>query len=66
MVGKNLVGEDGFEEIYEMLSETIIRVAESMKDGNANAIPLRKGENAPCRYCKMKSICRASACKSKI
>ena len=66
MTGKNLVGSEGFEEIYSLLSETIVRVAESMKDGKANAIPLRKGENAPCRYCKMKSVCRSSACKSKI
>ncbi len=66
MVGKSLVGNEGFEEIYDMLSETIVRVAESMKDGKANAIPLRKGEQAPCRYCKMKAICRASVCKSKI
>ncbi len=66
LVGKSLVGNDGFNEIYNMLSETIVRVAESMRDGNANAIPLRKGEAAPCRYCKMKAICRASACKSKI
>ena len=66
MIGKGLVGNDGFEEIYDMLFETIVRVAESMRDGKANAIPLRKGETAPCRYCKMKAICRASVCKSKI
>ena len=66
MIGKGLVNSNGFEEIYEMLSETIISVAESMKNGKANAIPLRKGEQAPCRYCKMKAVCRASACKSKI
>ena len=66
MEGKSLVGENGFDEIYTMLSETIIRVAESMRGGTADAIPLRKGEKAPCRYCKMKAICRSSACKSKI
>ena len=64
--GKNIVTSEGFEEIYSMLEETIVRVANSMRDGNANAIPLKKGENAPCRYCKMKSVCRASVCKSKI
>ena len=66
MIGKNLVGSEGFDEIYDMLSETIVRVAESMRDGKANAIPLKKGEQAPCRYCKMKAICRAAVCKSKI
>ena len=66
LIGKSLVSNDRFDEIYDMLSETIIRVAESMRDGKANAIPLRKGEQAPCRYCKMKSICRAAVCKSKI
>jgi ATP-dependent helicase/nuclease subunit B len=66
LIGKSLMSNDGFEEIYSMLSETIINVAQSMKDGKANAVPLRKGEKAPCRYCKMKSVCRASVCKSKI
>lgn len=66
LVGKNLIGNDGFAEIYDMLSETIIRVAESMKNGSADAIPLRMGEKSPCRYCKMKAICRASVSKSKI
>ena len=66
LIGKNLVDGNGFDEIYDMLSETIIKIAESMRDGKANAIPLRTGEKAPCRYCKMKSICRASVCKSKL
>lgn len=66
LIGKSLVSNDRFDEIYDMLSETIVRVAESMRDGKANAIPLRKGEKAPCRYCKMKSVCRAAVCKSKI
>ena len=66
MIGKSITDSDGFNEIYDMLCETIIRVAESMKAGKADAIPLRKGEESPCRYCKMKSICRSSACKSKI
>ncbi len=65
-VGKSLVNNDGFDEIYAMLSETIVRVAESLMGGKANAIPLRQGEQAPCRYCKMKAVCRASVCKSKI
>ena len=66
MVGKGIVDGNGFNEIYDMLQETIVRIAESMKGGKANAIPLKKGQDAPCRYCKMKSVCRASACKSKI
>lgn len=65
-VGKSLVSSEGFDEIYDMLSETIIRVAESMRDGIADANPLHKGEKAPCRYCKMKAVCRASVCKDKI
>ena len=66
MVGKGIVDGDGFNEIYDLLSETIINIANSMKDGKANAVPLKKGQDAPCRYCKMKSVCRASVCKSKI
>lgn len=66
LIGKNLISQNGFDEIYDMLSETIVRVAQSMRDGKADAIPLRSGEKSPCRYCKMKSICRASNCNSKI
>ncbi|MBO5716142.1 MAG: exodeoxyribonuclease V subunit gamma [Clostridia bacterium] len=66
MVGKGIVDQNGFEEIYDLLSETIINIAESMKNGKANAVPLKKGDDSPCRYCKMKSVCRASVCKSKI
>ena len=62
--GKSLITDERFEEIYAMLSETIIQIAESMKDGKANAIPFKPSAKAPCRYCKMSSICRASANKS--
>lgn len=62
--GKSLVPDERFEEIYGMLSETIIQIAESMKGGKANAIPFKTGEKGPCRYCKMSSICRASTHKS--
>jgi len=66
IIGKSLITQSGFDELYDMLSQTIIEIAQSMRDGKADAIPLRTGENAPCRYCKMKAVCRASACKSKI
>lgn len=66
LIGKSLVDDLGFDDIYGVLAETIVRIAESMKDGKADAIPLHKGDKAPCRYCKMKSICRASACKNKL
>lgn len=62
--GKQIVSNEGFEELYSMLNETIVRVAESMREGKANAIPLRRGDKVPCRYCKMKSICRASVTRS--
>ncbi len=62
--GKGLASEESFDEIYDLLSETIVSVAESLKDGKADAIPLREGDNSPCRYCRMKSICRASTFKN--
>lgn len=66
LIGKSLISENGFDEIYNMLSETIVRIAQSMRNGKADAIPLKSGDNSPCRYCKMKSICRASVCSTKI
>ena len=64
--GKSLVSSEGFDEIFELLSQTVIRVAESMRDGKADAIPLRSGDKSPCRYCKMKAICRSSTHKNKV
>lgn len=66
LIGDSLVNQGGFDEIYNMLSETIIKIAESMKEGSANAIPMRTGEKAPCKYCKMKAICRASVYKNTV
>ena len=65
LVGDSFVSDEGFNELYDTLSETIIRIAESMKDGKANAIPLKKGDKGPCNYCKMKAVCRASIGKNK-
>ncbi len=57
--GDSLVGDGGFEEIYSELADTIIEIANSMKNGEADAKPKKHGNDSPCRYCRMSSICRA-------
>lgn len=57
--GKSLIDDEGFEMLYNMLTETVIRVAQSLRDGKADASPLIRKNTSPCNYCKMRSICRA-------
>lgn len=59
--GKSLVSPEGFDMLYDMLAEVVVGVAQSLRDGRADAIPMvKKNGSTPCRYCKMYSICRAA------
>lgn len=57
--GKALASAEGFDMIYEELSDTIIKIAQSLRDGYADAKPLIRS-SSPCNYCKMSSICRSA------
>ncbi len=65
LTGKNIVGAEQFDELYSLLEDAVTSVAYDLTGGKANAKPLRKGQQSPCRFCKMKSICRASAANKK-
>lgn len=58
--GKNLASRETFDMIFNELSQTVIRVAQSMKDGAADASPLVRSGSSPCNYCKMNAICRSA------
>lgn len=60
IVGKSLLPPEKFDEIFDELSQVITEIALKMKSGYADAVPLKKGKEAPCNYCRMKQICRAS------
>lgn len=61
LTGKSLASREQFAQIYEMLESTVKDVAESIRGGVADAIPIRGGDKSPCRYCKMKAVCRSGA-----
>lgn len=58
--GRGLASEEAFDSLYSQLTDAIVAVAESMTDGNASALPLKGSKSSPCRFCKMRSICRSS------
>ncbi len=53
-----LFSKEGFGDLMKTVEDSVIRVAESMRDGNINAEPrIEKGMSA-CDYCDYKAICR--------
>ena len=48
---------DEFNDIYNNLESTIIKISENLEKGVINAKPI-KAENSPCEYCTAKPICR--------
>lgn len=61
MYGKSIVSPKDFDMLFDMLTEVVVGVAQSLRDGKADAIPMvKKKGSTPCRYCKMYAICRAA------
>ncbi|MBO5415763.1 MAG: PD-(D/E)XK nuclease family protein [Clostridia bacterium] len=56
--GKALMSADAFELLRDEVERTIISIAEKMKSGQANAIPLTHKGESPCDWCAMKPVCR--------
>jgi ATP-dependent helicase/DNAse subunit B len=56
---KGLMSSNELAELQELFEDTVVRIAETMRSGYAHAKPL-KGENSPCKYCNMASICRSA------
>lgn len=48
---------DEFNDIYNNLESTIIKISENLEKGVISAKPI-KAENSPCEYCTAKPICR--------
>lgn len=47
-----------FDSLFEETKEVIRNIANSMKSGKCESVPSEKGNNSPCRYCKLKPVCR--------
>ena len=56
--GKSLVDPEEFDRIEREASAVICAVAESMREGIADADPLLYRGKLPCTYCPMRPICR--------
>ncbi|MBR2353869.1 MAG: PD-(D/E)XK nuclease family protein, partial [Clostridia bacterium] len=58
LVGDALFKSEDFTKLEQQLRDTIAKIANEMREGNADATPMRNGNKLPCSYCQMKPICR--------
>ena len=58
LVGDALFDSESFQKLYDGIRETVERITNEMRGGNADASPLQYGGKDPCAYCDMKPICR--------
>ena len=58
LTGKALTSYEKFDELRAEIEETIVSIAEKMKNGEASATPLLHKKALPCDYCEMKPVCR--------
>lgn len=47
-----------FDELFEQINGTVSELAYKMKQGNADATPLKTNNQDACRYCAMEAVCR--------
>ena len=47
-----------FDELFDEINGTVSELAYKMKQGNADAMPLKTNNQDACRYCSMASVCR--------
>lgn len=57
---KNLMGLDALRELKTEVVQTVLGCAKDMKSGSAFARPIEANGLDPCKYCKMKAVCRIS------
>ena len=55
---KSLANDTDFEDIYNKLEDTIIKISNDLIGGCADASPMKINGDLPCRYCNMKPVCR--------
>ncbi|MBE6662143.1 MAG: hypothetical protein E7606_02535 [Ruminococcaceae bacterium] len=64
LTGDALVDEEGFMLLKQELGQTICRIADEMKSGNADASPNTHDGKLACIYCEMKPFCRVDKLKA--
>ena len=58
IVGTALTSQEDFDHLYSQMEAVVKKIALTMKDGCADAVPTDCKNYVPCSYCKMKPICR--------
>ncbi len=61
LTGAALTNADGFAHIFEQISDTVIKLASALRQGNADAAPLEYDGKSQCEYCEARPICRRRA-----
>ncbi|MBQ8164105.1 MAG: PD-(D/E)XK nuclease family protein [Clostridia bacterium] len=52
------VSNEKFEEYYSELESIIGKIGSQMLEGQAQAVPLVRGDKSPCDYCEHRAVCR--------
>lgn len=55
---KNIIGLDKLKELKQSIIDNVLGCAAELKEGLAYADPIDDGGIDPCKYCRMKAICR--------
>ncbi len=48
---------ESLNDIKTTITDTLVRIADGLKKGKADAVPMRDSRN-PCEYCRMRAVCR--------
>ncbi len=64
LTGNALTDEGGFDMLKTELWQTVCRIAEQMRSGNADAAPDTRAGVLACTYCEMKPFCRVDKLKA--
>ena len=64
--GGTPISADDFKALEKQINETLLSIAEEIKGGNADIIPLKDGRKYPCEYCNMKQFCRVNVTKAEM
>ncbi len=57
---KMMTTEDGFEELFSELAETVTRIGAEMRSGTATAAPAEQDGKTACQFCAYTAVCRAA------
>lgn len=60
---KYLFDEKSFSNIMETVEESVVKVADGIRQGKIEAHPKQNGKRLPCEFCEFKPICRSVAKK---